>query len=207
MPADEWKQLRATLRAHGIEGAEDLGRFVGNSRHQEASAFDERAAMPVLIEALPELEDPQLVEAVAGHLRRPWARPAAYEPLHAAFLRWATLDPNVGWAIGDSLGMAATTTHVQRLLALCRDEGFGTARQMVVYSLRRYKADPEVTQSLADLVEDPDVGLHAMSALRSVAGNEAAIPVLERVASREAGSNLGSAADRELRKARKALSE
>jgi hypothetical protein len=75
----------------------------------------------------------------------------------------------------------------------------------VVYSLRRYKSEPAVARTLTDLVADPEVGPHAMSALRSVVGNEQALPVLEQVASRHAGSGLGSAADRELRKARTAL--
>jgi hypothetical protein len=207
VPTDEWKQLRSVLRAHGIAGAEDLGRFVGSSRHREASAFDERAAMPVLLEALPGLDDPQLVEAVAGHLRHPWARPAAFEPLSAAFLRWAQVDPNVGWAVGDALAMVATASDLERLLVLCRDPSLGTARQMVVYSLRRYKEDPEVARALAELVYDAEVGPHAMSALRSVVGNQKAVPVLQRVARRHRGASLGSAAERELRKAHNALEQ
>lgn len=205
MPVDESKKLRSTLRAQGIDGAEDLGRFVNDARHLDPSAFDERGAMPVLLAALPGLSDPQLVSAVAGHLRRPWARPHAFDPLHAAFLRWATDDPNTGWAIGDALATAADAIHVERLLDICRDKSFGSARQMVVYSLRRYKMVPCVAEALAELVEDPDVGLHAMSALRSVVGNAAVTPVLERVSSAHAGSSLGSAADRELRKARTML--
>ena len=89
MPADEWKQLRATLRARGIAGADDLGR-AGSGR--DPATFDERGAMPVLLEALTTLEDPTLVAAVAAHLRRSWARPEAFELFRAAFLRWATAD-------------------------------------------------------------------------------------------------------------------
>ncbi len=203
MPVDEWKQLRASLRAHGIEGAEDLGRLTGSRR--DPSALDERGAMPVLLEALPQLEDPTLVEAVAGHLRRPWARPVAFVPLRHAFLRWAPIEANTGWAVGDSLGMAATVDDLPDLRALCTDRRLGTARQMVVYSLRRYKGVREVEDTLGGLVDDPEVGSHAMSALRSVVGNARAIAVLERVAAEDAGSSLGSAAERELRKARAAL--
>ena len=203
MPVDEWKQLRSTLRANGIDGAEDVGRSVNSTR--DPSTLDERAAMPVLLEALPGLSDPSLVEAVAGHLRRPWARPEAFEPLHQAFLHWAAVDQNTAWTLGDTLGMVATVHHLETLLTLCRDPSLGTARQMVVYSLRRYKDEPEVARVLGDLVADPDVGPHAMSALRSVVGNEQVVPTLERVAFAHQGSSLGSAADRELRKARQAL--
>jgi hypothetical protein len=201
---DEWKQLRATLRERGIEGADDLGRFVSNLEHLSASSFDERSAMPVLLEVLPQLSDPQLVTAVAGHLRRPWARPAAFEPLRAAFLHWAPIDQLVGWSLGDALASAATVDEVEILVDICGNPSLGTARQMVVYSLRRYKT-PRVATTLTGLVDDPAVGLHAMSALRSVIGNAGAVPVLERVAARRGGTSLGEAAARELRKARKAL--
>ena len=100
--------------------------------------------------------------------------------------------------------MAATADHLESLLALCRDTTLGTARQMVVYSLRRYKEAPGVEAALVELADDPEVGAHALSALRSVAGNVRARPVLLRVASRHRGSSLGSAAERELRKARQA---
>jgi hypothetical protein len=205
MPQDEWEQLRATLRARGVAGAEDLGTFVGNTEHFAPSELDERSAMPVFLEALPALSDRGLVGAVAGHLRRPWARPAAFKPLHAAFLRWAPIDPLTGWALGDALATSATANDLEDLLAICTNEQFGMARQMVVDSLRRYKKAPSVTTTLTSLMHDPDVGLHAMSALRAVIGNASAIPLLERVSADYAETALGASADRQLRKAHKAL--
>jgi hypothetical protein len=74
---DEWRELRELLTQRGVAGAADLGRFVSNTEFFAAAAFDERAAMPTLIEYLPQATDPKLVSAIAGHLRRPWARPAA----------------------------------------------------------------------------------------------------------------------------------
>jgi hypothetical protein len=85
----QWEQLQARLSAAGVEGVEDLGRFVSKPEAFGESRFDERAALPVLIEALPTLTDPKLVGAVAGHLCRPWARPAAFDALLAAFEMWA----------------------------------------------------------------------------------------------------------------------
>lgn len=205
MRKDEWKRLRATLRTRGIEGADDLGRFVSNTEYFAPSTFDERSAMPVLLEVLPQLSDPHLVAAVASHLRRPWARPEAFEPLHTAFLRWAPIDQLTGWSVGDALASAATVNQVGPLLDICSNRSFGSARQMVVDSLRRYKKVPAVTTTAAPLVDDPDVGLHAMSALRSVMGNVEVVPILERVAARDGGASLGEAAVRELRKARKVV--
>ena len=205
MQQDEWEQLRITLRARGIAGAEDLGRFVSNTEFFAPSVFDERSAMPVLLEVLPRLSDPHLVTAVAGHLRRPWARPAAFETLHAAFLHWAPIDPHTGWGLGDALATSATAEQLESLLSICANKDFGMARQMVVDSLRRYKKAAAVATTLSSLVDDPDVGRHAMSALRAVIGNAEATPLLERVSSDHAGTPLGASADRELSKACKAL--
>ena len=57
-----------------------------DTRHFAPSTFDERSAMPVLVSALPTLEDARTVDAVSGRLRRPWARPGAFDALHEAYI-------------------------------------------------------------------------------------------------------------------------
>ena len=130
--ADEWAQLRLVLTSEGVQGAQDLGRFVNNTEYFAPSQFDERAAMPVLIRELPNLADPRLVASVAGHLRRPWERPTAYGALRLAFVRWARVDQSTAWSLGDALGSAATKAEVPELLVLCQNGEFGKARQMLV---------------------------------------------------------------------------
>lgn len=88
----EWDRLRGLLAEAGVRGAEDLGTFVSNTASLDPSRFDERAATSVLISELPDLRDPTLVRAVAGHLARPWARPSAFEALAGAFRQWALVD-------------------------------------------------------------------------------------------------------------------
>jgi hypothetical protein len=117
---DEWTALKAALTGAGVKGADDLGRFVSNTEFFRPSEFDEKAAMPVLLDALPTLSDPALAGAVAGHLRRPWARPKAFPTLLEAFERWAPIDQHAGWALGDALATAATATHLDRLLVIGR---------------------------------------------------------------------------------------
>lgn len=74
---DEWEQLRERLSAAGVAGVGDLGRFVSKPEHVGESSFDEQAAMPVLIEALPSLTDKHLsglwpdICVVLGHGPRP----------------------------------------------------------------------------------------------------------------------------------------
>jgi hypothetical protein len=203
---DEWAALRAALTEAGVTGVDDLGRFVSNTEFFRPSQFDEKAAMPVLLEALPTLSDPALAGAVAGHLRRPWARPNAFPALLEAFERWAPIDQQAGWALGDALATAATATQLDRLLVISADTALGTTRQMVVYSLGRYRKYPEVAPVLVALLDDHDVGLHAMSALRRVVGPVEALPLVEQAARRHEGTPLGRSAAREARKMREATS-
>ena len=203
---DEWAQLRQRLEAAGVAGAHDLGRFVSNVEFFEASQFDERAAMPVLIEALPSLTDSRLVGAVAGHLRRPWARPIAFDALLAAYEKWSQHEVSpAGWHLGDALGTAATLAHVDVLLSLAQDRRNGQSRQMVVQSLGRFKKSPEVAKALLGLIDDPDVALHAMGALRRVLGPAQALPHLERVERENRGTTVGNQAASQAKRARKSL--
>jgi hypothetical protein len=206
LPVDEWARLRARLTQAGVGGVQDLGRFVSKPEFFGSSAFDERAAMPVLVEALPSLTDPELVGAVAGHLRRPWARPAAFDALLDAFESWARHDGSAtGWHLGDALGATATTRHVSTILRVSQDKTFGTSRQMVVHALGRFKKAPEVAPTLVGLIEDPDVALHAMQALRRVLGPQDALPHLERIEREHRTTIIGEQAAHEAKKARRAL--
>lgn len=205
MYADEWETLRADLERARVAGVAELGRFVSNVEFFGASEFDEKAAMPVLLDALPRLSDARLVTAVAGHLRRPWARPHAFDALLDAFRRWAPVDSTTGWHLGDALGSAATERRVDDLLEVCQDTEFGTARQMPVAALGRFKRVPSVGPALLELIHDSDVGPHAMSALRRVLGAAGALPYIEQVEQANRGRPLGEQAERELKKLRKAL--
>lgn len=174
-------RVRAALREAGVPGTEDFGRFVSNTRYLRASAFDERVALPVLLSLLPTLREPNAVTSVVRHLRRPWGRPVAFDALLAAFREWAPKDTSVGWAVGDALATSADKQHLGILLDLAQHREYGHARAQVVDSLWRYRRDGKVAGVLLILIEDPDVSLTAMSALRRTIGNEAALPHLRRV--------------------------
>jgi hypothetical protein len=187
----------------GVAGVHDFGHFVSNTTYFSASGFDEKAAMPTLLAMLPSLTDPQIVTAVAGHLRRPWARPSAFPILLDAFVRWSEVDPETGWALGDALGTASDKSRVSALLDLSTDARYGTARQMVVYSLRRYKSDDRVAPVLDGLLHDPTVALHAAGALRQVRGDAAALPILRVARDRMSDATVKRSLEREIEKAEK----
>lgn len=204
--ADEWTLVRDALRDAGVTGAGDLGRFVDQPQHFRPSGLDERSAMPVLLASLPSLTDPDVVGAVAGHLKRPWARPKAYPALYEAFLKWAPSHPTLGWTLGEAMSNAASLEHLQDLIDLVGDETYGSARQMIVHSLWRFGSDPRVPSALIRLSADPDVSLHAMSALRRSLGNKVALPHLRELAQNHPDSRVRDQARRELEKAERASS-
>ncbi len=197
--------VRDALNVHHVVGAEDLGRFMSNTEFFRPSALDERAAMPVFLALLPRVSDPKVVGAMAGHLRRPWARPTAFAPLYIAFERWAESNPLIGWGIGDALVNAATKSELESLLGIVTQPKFAIARQMIVDALWRFRAAPEVASTLVSLIDDPDVALHAMSALRRTVGARDALPYLIRVRDEHAGNPLGATATKQVRKAETAL--
>ena len=202
--ADEWDQVRIALDADDVSGADDFGRFVNDTTHLRPSSFDERAAAPTLLRLLPSLTDGRVVVAVAGHLRRPWARPAAFVPLLAAFRNWAVRDWSVGWSVGDALVNAADESRVDELLTIANETDLGKARQMVVHSLWRFKRDRRVATTLEHLVTDADVALHAASALRRAVGNETALEILTRARDEASDPALQRVLDTEIKKARRA---
>lgn len=203
---NEWQLVRDSLTQAGVEGAEDLGRFVNDATYSRPSVFDERAAMPVLLDLLPTLTDSTLVGAVAGHLRRPWARPTAFGALVDGFRIWAPQDGDTGWQLGDALASAAQPDDLPVLLNLVCNARYGTARQMIVDSLWRFRKSPLVEPALVSLITDPDVALHAMSALRRSIGPAAALPYLRQVATDHPGDRLGKTAASQIRPAEAAVS-
>jgi hypothetical protein len=189
-----------------VNGVEDLGRFVNDVTYLQPSMFDERAAMPVLLELLPTLTDPTLVGAVAAHLRRPWARPTAFDVLVDAFRRWAPLSAGAGWQLGDALANAARLNDLPVLLDLVSDTHYGAARQMIVDSLWRFRKSALIEPALVSLITDPTVALHAMSALRRSIGPTLALPYLRQVAADHPGDRLGETATRQIRRAEASIS-
>lgn len=200
---DDWDSLRDHLSRAGIDPA-GLGRFVNDTRYFRPSRFDERSAMPVLLEVMPQLNDRQAVIAVAVHLRRAWARPAAFAVLLEMFRRWALTDQSVGWSIGDALATAADDQHLDQLLAVAQNSDYGIARAMIVDSLWRYRKDERVRPALEKLAEDPEVGLAAMPGLRRVVGSDNALLLLRRLRDSHSDPRVRDLAARQVKRAERA---
>ena len=203
---DERALVRRLLADRSVAGAEDFGRFVNDRRYFDTSSFDSKAATPVLIDVLPRLTDPGVIETVALHLKNPAARPVAFEALHASFVEWgAVRRGRVGWQLGEALVNAAPLSAASVILAIAADMGYGMNRQQVVLGLPRFRRAPETESVLRELVHDVDVAQQAMYALRRVVGPQLTVEALEDVRRAHPDSTLERMARHEVRKISRTL--
>lgn len=143
--------------------------------------FDHEKAVPVLLEWLPRIEHPSVKEAIVRHLSTKYAKPVAARPLIEEFRRTPTGQHALKWAIGNAIDVVADNSVLPDLLDLARAPQHGGARQMIVARLGRAPKRSEVVETLVGLLEDEDVALHAMSAVRQQLGPEAARPYIARL--------------------------
>jgi hypothetical protein len=198
---DERALVRRLLSDEGVAGAEDFGRFVNDRRYFDNSTFDSEAATPALIEILPRLSDPSVIEAVALHLKNPAARPSAFGALHRSFLEWGTATRGrVGWQLGEALVHAAPLVEAPTILDLADDPRYGTNRQQIVLGLSRFRRASGTEALLRRLVHEPEVAQQAMYALRRVIGPEKTVDALEEVRRAHPDTLLERQARYELRK-------
>ncbi len=113
----------------------------------------------------------------------------------------------VGWSIGDALVNAADENGVDELLTIANETDLGKARQMIVYSLWRFRKDRRIAATLEHLVTDADVALHAASACGRTVGNDVALKTLTRARDRESDPAVQRVLDTEIKKARRASAE
>jgi HEAT repeat protein len=201
---NEWDDVRMALAAEGIDPA-DFGRFVnrGVPGVMEPSTFDAARATPVLLTCLGRVTDPTLKQAIVAHLKTRAAKGVAAPALIEAFRE--AEDEELRWQIGDTLQATMTPEHHDAVLALAEDRRYGIGRQMLVDSLWRMKSD-RVEPVLQNALTDPDVALHAGSALRRVIGNERAVARLEPLVGHE-DKRVLQAACWNLKRARRALAK
>jgi hypothetical protein len=204
--ADERALVRRLLVDEGVAGAEDFGRFVNDARYFDNSTFDSEAATPVLIEVLPRLTDPSVIETVALHLKNPAARPIAFGALHRSFLQWGTVTRGrVGWQLGEALVHAAPPAEASTILDLAGDPRYGTNRQQIVLGLSRFRRASGTEALLRRLIHEPEVAQQAMYALRRVVGPENTAAALEEVRQAHPDTVLERQARHELRKITRAI--
>ena len=174
----------AASSAHGegalLEALAAVGYDVESIADLRTSGVRYRDAIPVLLSGLQRSGDQKVKEEIVRALSVPWAKPAATGLLIEEF-KQVEDETGLGlrWTVGNALEVVWDDAWFDDLVSLARDATFGRAREMVVLGLRRSKK-PEAGAVLIELLDDPVVSGHAVTALRKLRIPEAR-PGLERM--------------------------
>jgi hypothetical protein len=173
--------LLAALEAAGVETG-DFGRF-GHIPELGGppSAFDTTRAAPILTEWLPRVRTPAAKEAIARSLSAEATADGSAARALVNEFREAPLTTEwdgARWAYANALSTIADADVAGDLIELLRDRRYGSARQMLCEALRRTK-DPRAPDVLIEVIRDPDIGGHAIDALRRY-GPKSSLPHLRR---------------------------
>jgi HEAT repeat protein len=188
----EAEPLLAALEAAGIDTV-DFGRF-GEAAFTN---FDFERAVPILVDWLPRVEDPNVKDAMVRSLTgQRTARGEGTRRLIAEFRRPEYADEtSLRWAIGNALATLAGPADADAIIEILRDRSSGMARQMLCDALLRTK-DVRRVDVLIDLIEDDSVAGHAILALRRIGRGklpepERARPMLEALLTRQSATEFG----------------
>jgi HEAT repeat protein len=178
---DDAEGLLAELDAAGID-RRDFGRFGQVAEiGMHPPNFDYATAAPILIEWLPRVRAPGVKEAIARSLT---GETAASETGAKALVDEFRKAPSnnewtsAKWAFGLALSTVADASVADDLIDLVQDSRHGMAREMLCEALRRTN-DPRAPDVLIELIHDPELGGHAIHALRSY-GPKSSLPHLRR---------------------------
>ncbi|HEV7488153.1 MAG TPA: hypothetical protein VGQ65_20965 [Thermoanaerobaculia bacterium] len=151
----EHDRLISDLRQNGF-AVEDIWDWV--------NGLTPAGAESILISHLELDTSDRLVEAIARALTQKNftnALPALLRRFERAREEYGT-----GWVIGNAIACQPWPKHLwETILSLAADPKFGRNRQMLVWCLHQIKL-PAVEPTLIKLVDDQNVGAHALIALR-----------------------------------------
>jgi HEAT repeat protein len=147
-----------------VAALRDAGFVVDTVAELFNKKLDYQTAIPILVEWLRRVANPDVKQDIVRALSVKWARHAA--PLLLAEFERAD-DPTgtgVRWAIGNALEVLAGDEIADGMIKLAMDRRHGRAREMVVVGLGKLK-DPRVADVLMNLLADDEVVGHAVMAL------------------------------------------
>jgi HEAT repeat protein len=139
---------------------------------------DIRPLVDMLIGWLSRIDNPDAKEGIARALTDVAVRPAAAKPLVDAF-RAVPSEHSAKWAIGNALSVVADDSVFDDIVELLQDPANGIGRQMLTMVLARSRR-PESADILASLLDDEQVGPHALLALSKTSPPISAREAIER---------------------------
>lgn len=133
------------------------------------------AAVPVLLDWLPKIENPRVKGDIVRALTVSWARPQAARPLIAELRK--VDDPSgtgLRWTIANALAEVADDSVFAESAELARDRSFGRAREMLMLALANmHNKREQAIEVLRALLADQEVAGHAVIALGKIKASEA----------------------------------
>lgn len=142
------------------------------------------AAVPVLIDLLPQISDCRLKEGVARALAVEDARPAAAGPLLRQFVHLkpsSKAEEHLKWAIGFAISRTADESVFDEVVAQLRSPDNGWTRSELVGALERMPARrTECIEVLLQISNERDLQMRALEALSKL-GALGAVPLARRL--------------------------
>lgn len=139
-------------------------------------------AIPVLIGLLDEtFASSRVTEGIVRALTVKEARGKANKALLRKYNETPPSDASLRWAIGNALAAIIVPDDENEVLRIVTDAGNGTSRQMFVLALGKIRS-AEVEEALIMLLDDNEVSLHAIAALRKH-GTARALPKMQDLTS------------------------
>jgi hypothetical protein len=118
----------------------------------------------LLLEWLPQVQDPYIKETIVRALSVPSARPFAAPALIEEFRRTEPSQTFLKLAIGNALSVVADDSVCGDIIELAQERKHGKARQLIVLALGNMKA-PRAAKTAMQLLNDQLVAGHAVMAL------------------------------------------
>ncbi len=124
-----------------------------------------KSALPTLLRWLPLVDEPGVKEDIIRCLSVPWIGNEATARFIEEFKESASRCPIMAWTIGNALSVVGVGGFEDQIIELAANPAYGVARQMIVMRLDRLGNSHKAEEVALNLLEDPDVKLHAVIAL------------------------------------------
>lgn len=199
----EYQELNDKLNKLGVPNHEFLSVKGTSVDTLVNTKWPSKPYTEILLEYLPKIsknEQEMVVRALSVK-----GNNVASKPLLEMFNSKETYSESFLWIVGDALSIINDKSSYPEILAICKDQKNGIARQMLFLKvLPRIKTN-EAYQVLMNGLNDKDVRGHALDGLGKF-GNMDAIGIIESIEV-EKGKNEFKAKERALKKLRKKLEQ
>ena len=125
-------------------------------------------AIPILIDWLPIVKSDRMREGIARALT---VKGIGSNALNCLLTEFSTYKANnesewsAKWAIANAISEVATKNDLSKIRTLALDKKHGKAREMLIFTLGKFKGSSETLDALIKLLSDKEVRIYALLAL------------------------------------------